>query len=163
MENSPNRQVNPECLDRYEFLVRSYLQDFPENNKLLPDTEEFSGALIRQNVLMALELFNTSVGYLTNDTLEKFPVPTLLVIGAAGLTIISGGVLQTRNHFSVSDGGLGGPLSEKSEYYKTWGESLLQQFVSFSTQYKNSRNTEGGYGSVSSSYLNTFADTLRGR
>ena len=110
---TPNAQVNLDELERYEYLVRAYLQDDAANNKLLPDTEEYSGKLIKQCVLMALDLYNYSVGYLTNAPLENFPVPTLLVLGAASLCLTSGGVLQTRNHFSISDGGLGGPLSEK--------------------------------------------------
>jgi len=158
-----NVQVNREVLAQYEHLVRNFLQDYSENNALLEDSEEFSGKLIEQNILMAVDLFNYSMGFLTRYTLEVFPVPTLLVLGAAGLCLISGGVLQTRNHFSITDGGLGGPLSEKTDYYRSWGESLMNQFVNFGTKFKESTNVEGGYSKVSSSYLCAFSDILRGR
>ena len=160
---TPNAQVNPDVLLQYEYLVRSYLQDYSENNKLLPDEQEYSTGLINQNILMALDLYNKTIGYITDDTLENFPVPTLLVIGAAALCLVSGGVLQTRNHFSISDGALGGPLSEKSEYYRSWGNTLMELFTKFATKYKDSRNSEGGYSSISSSYLCAYADRMRGK
>ena len=160
---TPNAQVNAEELAKYTHLVRNYLQDYSENNVLLEDKEEFSSKLIQQSTLMAVDLFNSCMGNITKYTLEKFPVPTLLVLGAAGLCLTSGGVLQTRNHFSITDGGLGGPLSEKTDYYRVWGESLMTQFVNFGTKYKESANVEGGYSSISSSYLCAFSDILRGK
>lgn len=160
---SPNSQVNHEELDRYTHLVRNYLQDYAENNVLLADTEEFSDKLIKQNILMAIDLFNMAIGHMTKYHLEKFPVPTILILGASGLCLTSGGVLQTRNHFTISDGGLGGPLSEKTDYYKSWGESLLNQFVTFSNKFKESVNVEGGYNTISSSYLCAYSDILRGK
>jgi len=158
-----NVQVNRETLAQYEHLVRNFLQDYSENNVLLEDKEEFSGKLIEQSILMAVDLFNYSIGFLTKYTLESFPVPTLLILGAASLCLTSGGVLQTRNHFSITDGGLGGPLSEKTDYYRAWGESLMTQFVNFGTKFKESTNVEGGYAKISSSYLCAFSDILRGR
>lgn len=160
---TPNTQINQDELARYTHLVRNYLQDYDENNVLLEDKEEFSDKLIQQCVLMAVDLFNCTMGYLTKHTLEKFPVPTLLVLGASGLCLTSGGLLQTRNHFSITDGGLGGPLSEKTDYYKSWGETLMAQFVNFGTKFKDSSNVESGYGSISSSYLHVFSDILRGK
>lgn len=163
MTTSPNMQIDQEWLDRYTHLVRNYLQDYEENNFLLEDSEEFSDKLIKQNVLMALDLFNLTIGHMTNYKLEAFPVPTLLILGASGLVLTSGGILQTRNHFTISDGGLGGPISEKTDYYKAWGESLLNQFATFSGKFKESVNVEGGYNSISSSYLCAYSDILRGR
>lgn len=158
-----NSQVNHEELARYTHLVRNFLRDEPENNVLLEDVEEYSDKLIRQSVLMALDLFNMSIGPLTKHKLEQFPVPTVLILGAASLCVSSGGILQVRNHFSISDGGLGGPISEKSEYYRSWSEALMQQFVNFATKFKESSNLESGYKSVSSSYLCAYSDILRGK
>lgn len=160
---SPNAQVNQEALDQYTHLVRNYIQDYPENNALLEDVEEFSDKLIRQNVLMALDLFNMAIGHMTKYTLAGCPVPTILILGAAGLCVTSGGILQTRNHFSISDGGLGGPISEKTDYYKSWGESLLNQFMTFGNKFKESVNVAGGFNTVSSSYLHAYSDILRGK
>lgn len=162
-KTTPNVQVNLEELDRYTHLVRNYLQDYAENNVLLEDVEEFSDKSIRQGVLMAIDLFNMSIGHITKFTLEGFPVPTLLILGAAGMCLTSGGILQTRNHFTISDGGLGGPISEKTDYYKNWGESLINQFVTFSGKFKESVNVEGGYNRISSSYLCAYSDMLRGK
>ena len=159
----PNTQINAESLARYTHLVRNYLQDYDENNVLLEDKEEFSDKLIQQSILMAIDLFNSSIGFLTSYTLEKFPVPTLLILGSASFCLMSGGILQTRNHFSITDGGLGGPLSEKTDYYKSWGDSLMTQFVNFGTKFKESTNVESGYSAISSSYLHAYSDILRGR
>lgn len=142
-------------IDSYVGLVRSYLADYAENNYLQPDKEEFSNESISQALYMALEIFNSCVGHLTSFTIENFPVPTLLVFGGAGYVLFSGGVLQARNHFSVSDGNTSGPISEKSDLYRTWGHELINLFMSLAAKYKESANMEGGYAKFASSHLLT--------
>ncbi len=142
-------------LDTYIALIRNYLADYPENNYLQPDKEEFTDGLISQGIAMALDIFNSCVGHLTNYTIDNFPVPTLLVFGGAGYTLYSGGVLQARNHFSVSDGSTSGPISEKTELYKAWGQELITNFMTLSTKFKESVNMEQGYAKFASSYLLT--------
>jgi hypothetical protein len=142
--------------DQYARLVRKFLQDFAAKNHLLEDEEEFSNDLIIQSVLMALEVYNSCTGHLTNDPLEKFPVPTLLVLGGAGFTLISGGISQARNHFSVSDGNTSGPISEKTDLYRGWGQELVTLFTTMSAKYKEARNMESVNRSFSSNYLLTY-------
>ena len=142
-----------EELNVYIKLVRNYLTDYPEVNHLQPDTEEFSDAKIEQAILMALEIFNSCVGHLTNKTLSGFPVPTLLVMGGCAYTLFSGGILQARNHFSVSDGNTSGPISEKTDIYRVWARELQDNFMAMSAKYKEAVNMSEGYKSLSSSYM----------
>lgn len=146
---------NPTKLDTYVALIRNYLADYSENNYLQPDKEEFTDGIISQSIAMALEVFNSCVGHLTKYTIEDFPVPTLLVFGGAGYTLYSGGVLQARNHFSVSDGSTSGPISEKTELYKAWGQELINNFLTLSAKFKEASNMEAGYAKFASSYLLT--------
>jgi len=150
---APLSQPELEQLNTYIKLVRNYLQDYPELNYLQPDKEEFLNSSISQSILMALEIFNACVGHLTKHSLINFPVPTLLVLGGAAYTLFSGGILQTRNHFSVSDGNTSGPISEKSDMYRAWGQELLNNFLTLSSKYKETKNMDSAYGSFSSNYL----------
>jgi len=142
-----------EKLNVYIRLVRNYLLDYAELNYLQPGTEEFLNESISQAILMALEIFNACVGHLTKYNLVNFPVPTLLVIGSCAYTLFSGGILQARNHFSVSDGNTSGPVSEKTDLYRAWGQEMLNNFLSLSTKFKESKNMEAANGSFSSNYL----------
>jgi len=142
-----------QALDNYIGLVRSYLSDYSDMNYLQPDKEEFTNNIIGQAVLMALEIFNSCTGHITKYTLENFPVPTLLVLGGSGYTMLSGGVLQARNHFSVSDGNTSGPISEKTEIYRGWAQELISNFITLSAKFKEATNMEGAYKNFGSSYL----------
>lgn len=152
-----------EKLDTYIALVRNFVSDYAPKNHLQPDTEEFSNDAIAQAIGMALEIFNCCVGNLTKHEITNFPVPTLLVLGGAAYTMYGGGILQARNHFSVSDGNTSGPISEKTDLYRAWGQELLNNFLSLSTKYKEAANMESAYKSFSSSYLlnNYYAKRLK--
>ena len=127
--------------------------DYAPLNYLQPDKEEFDNNIIAQSIAMALEIFNCCVGHLTKYDITNFPVPTLLVLGGAAYTMYSGGLLQARNHFSVSDGNTSGPMSEKTDLYRLWGQELLNNFLTLSAKFKEASNMESAYKSFGSSYL----------
>jgi len=157
----PDTNPLTERLDEYIALTREFLRDYEQENHLTDDGgEEFSNRTIGMSVVMALELFNYTIGHITRYNIDNVPVPTLIVIGAAGLTMSSGGIKQTRNHFTTSDGNTGGPLSEKTSLYQGWGEQLLNIFQKFGMKYKEAANLESSYGGVASEYLLLYSRTI---
>jgi len=89
-------------LEQLVEVVRAYLRDFPELNRLIKD-EESSKRSIAMAILDAIEDFNldSPLGAFTPDT---FPAISLLKIGAAKYLLESVTFLQARNHLTYSDG-----------------------------------------------------------
>ena len=154
MSTSDLKDLKP--IDMYVRLVRQFISDFVSKNNITEDEQEFEDKQIAQSVIMALEIFNSCVGHLTKHHIDKFPVPTLLVLGGAGYTMFMGGVLQARNHFSVSDGNTSGPVSEKTDLYRAWGQELVNNFITLSAKHKEAANMEQAYKSFGSNYLMTY-------
>lgn len=116
-------------------VVREYLRDFPELNRLLAGVES-GDRFIAWAVLDAMSWFNGT------PHLTAFSIDDLLAIQQhwlllrmTSVTILeSVGMLQTRNHINYSNGGLNVGVNDKTplimnwlQYHRSYIDQRLQQ------------------------------------
>lgn len=128
-------------------VVRAYLRDFPELNRLLAGMET-GDRFIRWAVLDAMSWFN-GTPHITNFTLDDLLQRNQhsLLLRMTTVTILeSVGLLQTRNHINYSNGGINVGVNDKTPLIMQW----LQYFRSFieqrMQQVKVALNIEGILG-----------------
>lgn len=115
-------------------MVRLYLRDIPELNRLIAG-EESSDRMIAWAVLDAIDTFNGTPHFTQmslEDLLAKNQRSLLLRMTVVAL-LESVGLLQTRNHLNYSDGGINVGVNDKTplimnwlQYYKSFTEQKLQ-------------------------------------
>jgi hypothetical protein len=114
-------------------MVRLYLRDFPELNRLVAG-EESSDRQVAWALLDALADFNGTPPITTfsiEQLLQRSQHHLLLRMTTISL-IESVGLLQTRNHLNYSNGGINVGVSDKTPMLMNW----LQYFKSTTEQRK---------------------------
>ena len=102
-------------------VVREYLRDHPELNRLIAG-QETNNRLLAWSILDAVSLFN-GTPHLTNYSLDELLAMNqhyLMVRLAATTVLESVGLLQTRNHINYSDGGLNVGVNDKTPLIMNW-------------------------------------------
>jgi len=115
-------------------LVRLYMRDFPELNRLIAG-EESSDRQIAWAVLDALSDFNGTPPFLGNMGLEELLAAqqhSLLLRMTVCAVIESVGLLMTRNHLNYSNGGITVGVNDKTPMLMNW----LQYFKATTEQMK---------------------------
>ena len=134
-------------------MLRTFLGDSPEENKLIPD-QEISDDKLALALDMALDLHNKTPPF-ENTTFQTFPSLTLMLHGGAIQALIMAGIVQNRNYISFSDGGVQEVLSDKGPAYQGWIQNLMGQYREETLNLKTSLNMERGFGIIPSPYGNT--------
>lgn len=144
--------TNDIALQQFVGLIRSYMRDHAELNRLFQG-EEHSDRLIAFAVIDAMEDFNTTPP-MTNYRLNNFPSKSLLRMGTIINLLESVGLLMTRNHISFSDGGVQVGVSDKTPLIQSWIQLLTNKYETKKDRLKVALNIEGGWGGgVHSEYL----------
>jgi hypothetical protein len=139
-------------LAQYVMLVRNFMRDFPELNRLIAG-EEHSDRLIAWAVLDALNDINTTPP-LQSFTLDSFPSSHILLRGAVISLLESVGLLQTRNHLTFSDGGIQVGVSDKTPLIQSWIQLFTNKYEQKKKDLLIALNIENAWGpGVSSEYL----------
>jgi hypothetical protein len=114
-------------------MVRLYLRDFPELNRLIAG-EETTDRMIAWCVMDALSNFNGTPPITTYslDTLLARGQQHLMLRITVECVIESVGLLQTRNHINYSDGGINVGVNDKTPLLMNW----LQYFRAYTEQLK---------------------------
>jgi len=112
-------------------VVRAYLRDHPELNRLLAGVES-SDRFLAWAVLDAVAWFNGTPHFtrLSLDDLLQLNQHALLLRMVTVGVLESVGLLQTRNHINYSNGGLNVGVNDKTPLIMNW----LQYFRSFIEQ-----------------------------
>lgn len=150
-------QANIE-LNRFISMVRMYMRDIPELNRLIAGVEH-SNRQIVWAIADALSDWNSTPPLITPVGLETHPSMYLLLRAVAISLLESVGILQTRNHLSFSDGGIQVGVSDKTPYIQSWLQLLKNSYEEKKKQLKTAINIESAWdGGVSSeyAYLNDF-------
>lgn len=153
----PSFPENDLPLRSFVTIVRSYMRDMPELNRLTQG-EESSNRMIAWAILDALDDFNTT-GHLTNYQLHNFPSQSVLLRGTVITLLESIGLLQTRNQLTFSDGGIQVGISDKSPLIMSWIQMFKGSYEKRKADLKIVLNIESAWGGgVSSEYawLNGF-------
>lgn len=145
---------NKIALEQFVGLVRTFMRDYAELNRLCQG-EEHSDRLIAFAILDALEDFN-STPPMTSYQLCNFPSKQLLRMGAVITLLESIGLLMTRNHITVSDGGVQTGINDKTPLIQSWIQLFTNKYETKKDRLKIALNIEGGWGGgVHSEYLFT--------
>lgn len=116
--------------------LREMLSDAePELNLLLGKKQAYSDTRLDFFLKMAIRDLNAGSPR-TNYTLETFPDPNLIVMGAMIQAFIAEGVLQLRNQIDYNDAGLAINLFGKTGQYQGWAGFLLQTYLSSKLEFK---------------------------
>jgi hypothetical protein len=113
--------------------VRLYLRDFSELNRLIAG-EETNDRMIAWSVLDAISAFNGTPP-ITEVSLEQLlerQQHHLMLRMTVIAVVESVGLLQTRNHFNYSTGGINVGVNDKTPLLMNW----LQYFRSYTDQLK---------------------------
>ncbi len=146
---SPTNNI---ALQQFVGMVRAYMRDYPELNRLITG-EEHSDRLIAWAIIDALEDFNTTPP-MTQFQFSNFPSKGLLLRGAVINLLESVGLLMTRNHLTFSDGGIQVGVSDKTPLIQSWIQLLTNKYEQKKDRLKVAINIEGGWGGgVHSEYL----------
>lgn len=150
-----NDSVTPSndiALQRFVGVVRAFMRDYPELNRLIKG-EEHSDRLIAWAIIDTLEDFNTTPP-MTGYGLSSFPSKHLLLRGTVISLLESVGLLMTRNHLTFSDGGIQVGVSDKTPLIQSWLQMFTNKYEQKKTQLKIALNIEGGWGGgLHSEYL----------
>ena len=146
---SPSNNI---ALQQFVGLVRTFLRDYGELNRLITG-EEHSDRLIAWAILDALEDFNTTPP-MTAYQLTNFPSKSLLRMGAVINLLESVGLLMTRNHLTFSDGGIQVGVNDKTPLIQSWIQLFTNKYEQKKDRLKVALNIENGWGGgVHSEYL----------
>ena len=131
-------------LKQFVGLVRSFMRDYPELNRLIQG-QEHSDRLIAWAIIDALDDFNTTPP-MTNYGLTNFPSRHLLLRGTVISLLESLGLLMTRNHLTFSDGGIQVGVSDKTPLIQSWLQMFSNKYEQKKDRLKVALNIEGGWG-----------------
>lgn len=137
----PAAQIN---LENFIQLVRSYMRDYPELNRLIAG-EESNNRQIAWAILDTLDDFNTTPPF-TRFGMQDFPSRSLLLRGVVCTLLESIGILQTRNHLQFSDGGITVGVNDKTPFLQAWIQLFRNGYEDKKLKIKVAYNIESAWG-----------------
>lgn len=135
-------------------MLRAFLGDTPEDNKLIED-RELSDDKLRLALNLALDEYNNTPPFETR-TFATFPSLSIIIHGGAIHALVMAGIVQTRNYLNFSDGGIQEVISDKGPAYQSWIQNLMGKYREEAMALKTSLNMERNFGCIPSPYGNTF-------
>lgn len=130
--------------------VRQFLRDQPEFNILLA-AKEFTDDDITKAMEFAISEYNAMTPITTTE-LSAFPNDWLLLLGTTAHLLRSAAHLYARNHVSFQDGDTNLQMDDKSQEYRQIADEHMRSWKTAAQKFKQARNMENGYGSLSSGY-----------
>ena len=131
-------------LNSFVQVVRAYLRDTPELNRLIAGLEN-SNRQIVWAIYDCIDDFNTTPHF-TSYVLENFPSASLLLRGTVIGLLQSVGLLQTRNHLQFSDGGIQVGINDKTPFIQSWIQLLQNAYEEKKQRIKVAINIENAWG-----------------
>lgn len=141
---------------RYLVLIRLFLSDTPEANRLLR-TEESSDSQILLAMGMVLDDWNISDPSRRTFTYDTFPSLNMMLYGSMIHLLRMAGIYNSRNKLNYSAGGLTVNLHDKGQEYMSWLAQIKaeyeQQKVALLRRMNISNALGGGAAGIFSDYI----------
>jgi hypothetical protein len=137
----PNAKLQ---LDDFVNMVREYMRDYPELNRLIAGVESSNRQIIWA-ILDTLDDFNSTPPF-TQFNIMDFPSRSLLLRGVVCTLLESIGLLQTRNHLQFSDGGITVGINDKTPFIQSWLNLLRGKYEDGKLKLKVAYNIESAWG-----------------
>lgn len=134
-------------LREFASVVRAYLRDMPELNRLIAG-EESGDRFIAWSVLDAMARFN-GTPHFTNYAFEDllaYNQHHLLLRMTVETILESVGLLQTRNHINYSNGGINVGVNDKTPMIQAWLQIFSARNEQMITRVKVALNIGGILG-----------------
>ena len=122
-------------MDDFVALVRHFMRDYPQLNKLL-SSEETRDRTIKLLTVLAIDEFNTLIGIKTTYTFEKFPSYSLLLHKVVGEILLSASLLQFRNQHQYNVNGVSVSFSDKGQIYINLYQTFMQMWDRYANKLK---------------------------
>lgn len=135
-------------------LLRTFLGDTVEDNKLIPD-QELSDDKLKLALALALDEYNNFPPF-ENRSYATFTSLALIIHGGAIQALIMAGIVHQRNYLNFSDGGIQEVISDKGPAYQSWIGQLVGRYQQEALNLKTALNMERNFGIIGSPYGNTF-------
>jgi len=135
-------------------LLRTYLGDSPEENRIIPG-KETSDDKLSLALDLALDEYNNTPPFETR-TFQTFPSLITILSGAAIQALVMAGLVQSRNHLQFSDGRFSTVIEDKSPAYQAWINQIIATYQRNVSAIKTSLNMERNFGVISSPYGNVM-------
>jgi len=152
----------PQSVTDYISIVKSSIQDYPELNKILLETDK-SVENREKDYIMYLRKALAKINQFpppTTFSFEKFPHKQywpLIADGAVLEALKSKGLLKVRNEMPYQDqGGTSVRLEGKGNQYMQNYFSLYNSWQSSVKRFKNIISVESGYGGVYSEFIKNW-------
>jgi hypothetical protein len=136
--------ANIRRLEDFINLVRAFMRDYPELNRLIAG-EESTSRQIAWAIIDCLDDFNTTPPF-TRFGLLDFPSRSLLLRGTVCTLLESIGLLQTRNHLQFSDGGITVGINDKTPFLQSWIQLFRAKYEDGKLKLKVAWNIESAWG-----------------
>lgn len=136
-------------------MIRSYMRDQPELNRLIAG-QETNDRAIAWAIVDIFDDWNSTPPFLTPCGLSNIPSISIMRDGITARILESAAMLQMRNHLSFSDGGLSQSVSDKGPAYINFAQYLSQRYEQKKGAFKASQNIEmamDGHGIHSEYFL----------
>jgi hypothetical protein len=130
---------------KYIILIRMYLHDNAEMNRLLREEESSDGA-IQMAISMVLSDWRSGDPYQRTWTADSFPSMDLMIKGACCELLTSAGIYHSRNRLSYSAGGLTVEVHNKGPEYMQWIDRMKADYESKKAKYLRILNTQAAWG-----------------
>jgi len=125
-------------------LIRVILRDHPELNRLTENLEHSDGD-IRIAIARAVSAYNSVPPLLQSVSVQSFPSPEMLVVGALAYVIESTLFLRVRNHLPYTDGSISLD-TENVPIYSALRDSMMRDYREWIPGFKISLNLSNGLG-----------------
>lgn len=139
-------------LEKVRKILRRFLQDTPELNRLLRRKELDDGDLDIA-IELAISDWNATPPPLTIYTIETFPNLFLLITGSAVNALRMAGLYHARNQLTYQALGSSFTRHDKTQYYFQWMNSLAKEWEQKKQDTKIAQNVAGGFGGIHSEYF----------
>ena len=132
-------------LQRYVVLIRLYMNDSPELNRLIRKHESSDPRIIMA-INMVLDDWTITDPRRMMYSASNFPSHSLLIKGAVIELLRGTGMLHSRNKLAYSAGGLTVQLFNKSQDYMGWIANLSREYDEKKTRTIRQMNLAAAYG-----------------
>lgn len=174
-------QQRLDTLRRYRQLLREYIQDVPELNKLiedlrvpdspdLPDGEmnnanglEAQDSDLDRAIIKALDKWNAILPPIGAYTLDNFPCPGMIIDGAVIENLKSMIHRKFRNQLPYSDAGFSADEDGQGQTYFQYLNYLSQEYMQLVKDWKKAYNISKCFGGVPSEYSLLYYSDIRYR
>lgn len=125
--------------ERYRRLLRLFLNDTPELNRLIRQHES-SDEKLDLCIDLVVSDYNTTSPLIGEVRVVNFPSLYLMMYGGAIHALRSAGLLQSRNELAYSSGGVSVRIFDKTQYYQSWIQQFIADYERKKSEFKVSAN-----------------------